>query len=49
MATQSDPARRWLRDVIVTEATERSRRPTGVQARAPRTTAPRKGSLKQRR
>ena len=47
--TQSDPARRWLRDVIVTEATERSQTPTGVQARAPLTTAPRKGSLKERR
>jgi len=34
--THSDPARRWLRDVIVTEASERSRKPTSVQARAPR-------------
>jgi hypothetical protein len=34
--THSDPARRWLRDVIVTEATKRSRTPTSVQARAPR-------------
>jgi DNA-binding transcriptional LysR family regulator len=37
--THSDPARRWLRDVIVTEATERSRTPTRVQARAPGRTA----------
>jgi DNA-binding transcriptional LysR family regulator len=47
--THSDPARRWLRDVIVTEATKRSRTPTSVRARAPRTTAPRKGSTKERR
>ena len=31
--THSDPARRWLRDVIVSEATERSRKPTSVATR----------------
>jgi DNA-binding transcriptional LysR family regulator len=40
--THGDPARRWLRDVIVTEATGRSRAPTS--ARTPRTTSSRKGS-----
>jgi DNA-binding transcriptional LysR family regulator len=42
--THSDPARRWLRDVLVNVATERSPTPTRVQARARRTTASRSGS-----
>lgn len=42
--THSDPARRWLRDAIVTEAAERSRTPTSVRARSARRTAARKTS-----
>ncbi len=42
--TDGDLARRWLRDVIVAEAAERSRAPTSVGPRAPRAGASRKGS-----
>jgi DNA-binding transcriptional LysR family regulator len=42
--TDSDLARRWLRDVIVAEASERSRAPTSVEPRATRAGASRKGS-----
>jgi DNA-binding transcriptional LysR family regulator len=42
--THSDPARRWLRDVIVTEATERSR---GTSTAATRSRAPRGPSARE--
>ena len=46
--THGDPARRWLREVIASEATERSLPPISSPARAPRTSS-RKGSTQERR
>jgi DNA-binding transcriptional LysR family regulator len=41
--THEDPARRWIREVIVAEATERSRTITGMATRARAVTAKKAG------